>query len=334
MATINISEQVMNSTYGDVQQPIKQMIIEKEEAIKADMPLQNQVFKNMSISTFAARFEELTSMANYQITGESQIAPETDFRTGYNKVLYPLTWENSFTLSQELKEDQIIDNAAAGISKLATTYARTREQVCAKMLSQGTTTSMTFGNSSKPIDIAGADTKALFADDHPSVTGGTGTQSNFFNGSFSYENLFEVMRRMQNFTDENGNILNVIPDTIIVPNSTIIRTVHEVLNTQKVPYTNDNTYNTVYGRFKLIVSPYLTSNTTESSDQYIIMMDSKLNQDLLSMILIDRIPLSIRSFLRDENYDNVWKGRTRFNVGSVRWQAASMLIEGTNGTSL
>ena len=64
---------------------------------------------------------------------------------------------------------------------------------------------------------------------------------------------------MQNFKDDNGFVLNIAPDTIIIPNDyTLKRDVFAAIGADKDPATANNGFNYQYGRWNVIVWPYLT----------------------------------------------------------------------------
>src|SRR5699024_7192419 len=75
--------------------------------------------------------------------------------------------------------------------------------------------SVKFGD--KSFSTIGADGKGLFAKDHPSKLGKK-TQSNQFSDAFSNEALAAMESAMQDFRGDAGEVLDVVPQTIIIPN--------------------------------------------------------------------------------------------------------------------
>ena len=62
------------------------------------------------------------------------------------------------------------------------------------------------------------DGKPLFSADHPANSAGSAPTGNNVNAlALSYNNINSVINSMRKFTDDQGNILGVVPDTILVP---------------------------------------------------------------------------------------------------------------------
>ena len=96
-------------------------------------------------------------------------------------------------------------------------YYRTRELFGAALLGAGITGSKTATFRGKKFDTTTADGKALFATDHASKVRGA-AQSNVFKDAFSVDALSAVEGAMQDFRGDNGEVLDVAPDTIVIPN--------------------------------------------------------------------------------------------------------------------
>src|SRR5699024_8750434 len=160
-------------------------------------------------------------------------------REGYAKVIEPATWKSSFEVTQEMVEDAKIGKIRSRANIFATSYNRTREKFAAALLAGGTGETVTVGGS--VYDATCADGKPLFSKEHPSVTGGAPAQSNLFKGSFSVTALDEMQERMQSFTDDDGNLLALAPDTIVIPNSgPLKRAVLEVVGSEFDPNSANN----------------------------------------------------------------------------------------------
>ena len=89
----------------------------------------------------------------------------------------------------------------------------------------------------------------------------------------------------------------------------------------KYPATSNNAFNYQYGRWTVIVWPYLNQFITASTAPWIL-LDSKYNENYGGAVWNDRIQLAVRSTI-DENTDaNVWRGRSRFNATFNDWRFA------------
>ena len=62
-------------------------------------------------------------------------------------------------------------------------------------------------------------------------------------------------------------------------------------------------------------------------------MDSRYNQSRGGAVMVDRVNLSVKSYIEDKTDNNVWAGRARFVGGFNNWRAFA--IGGvTGGTTL
>lgn len=331
---ITKSSGVMNSSFGKSQEPIAMYLEQQEELMSANSQIKN-IFLMDTTDDFAEKYTYETSLGDFSPTGEGGQYSRSDFQEGYSKVIEPMTWKNSFAVTQEMVEDAKMGKIKSKAHGFVLSYSRTREKFAADVLTKGNATSMSYGG--KSFNIACADGKALFSIDHPSITGKIGVQSNFFDAEFSYENLAKVEARMQKFTDDDGNLLNLHPDTIIIPNNpTIKRIVFETLNAgEGRPATADNDGNFVYGRWNVVVWNYLGRPTglTAGKDWWMV-MDSQFNEAYAGLVFLDRLELSVRSFIDDNTDDNVWAGRSRFTAAPNNWRAISGCIPGAGGTDI
>jgi len=264
---------------------------------------------------------------------ENGAYPESTFQEGYSKVIEPETWKLQFAVTQEMVEDGKIGKIRSRANAFMLSYNRTKELFATGIINSGNATSMTFGG--KSFDISGADDKAMFATDHPSKTGGTSVQSNLYNGAFSYDNLSYAEEKMHYFKDDDGNILTVSPDTIVIPDKAAIKkVVFEAIGAEGIPGTANNSYSYQFGRWNVVISPYLTnySGTTSGQDTWYL-LDSAFNDAYQALIWLDRIPLITKSYI-DENTDaNVFAGRARYSAGINNWRTILCSAPGLSGAS-
>ena len=327
---ISKSSGVNDSAFAKSQEPIRMILEEQEEAFQK-MSIIDHIFFKDTTKDFAAKYTVETSLGNFQPVGEAGAYPETTFQEGYSKVIEPDTWKNSFAITQEMIEDAKMGKVRSKSNQFMMTYNRTRELFAAKLLNSGNSTTMVFGG--KTFDISGADGKAMFATDHPSKTGGTGTQSNLYAAAFSYDNLSYAEEKAHYFTDDDGNILTVTPDTIVIPDKAgIKKLVFEAIGSEKNPTTSDNASSFHYGRWNIVFSPYLEALSGASGDCWML-LDSKFNEAYEALVWLDRIPLTIRSTIDDNTDNNVFRGRARHGAAPNNWRTAIMCAPGLSGAS-
>lgn len=322
-----------DSIYGKSEAPIRAFL---ESQVKAyeEMSTINKIYKMINSEHYGEKFGGITGFAHgFQPVGEGGSYPTDERQEGYAKFLENLTWKDSFAITQEMIEDSVIlDLSRTGARSFVDQYYLTREKYGSQLLIgavAGTTTSFR----GITMDCTTADEEALFSTSHPSKTGNTGVQSNKYAGAFSADILAAIETRMQNYTDDNGEVLNIAPDTIIIPNDAMLKKdVFAAIGADKEPTTGNNGFNYIYGRWTVIVSPYLNA-LVSGSDKPFMLLDKKYNDNYNGLLFLDRIPLTIKSFIDEDTDNNVWTGRSRFVAGANDWR--QICVGGvTGGTSL
>jgi len=326
------SSNLNDSIYGKSEAPIK-AFLEKNSKAYEEMSTIKNIFKMVSSENYGEKYTGLTGMANgFQPVGEGGAYPNDERQESYSKFLENITWKDSFAITQEMIEDsKILDLHKTGAKGFIDQYHLTREKYGAQLLIgavSGTSTSFR----GITMDCTSADAVSLFSTAHPSKTGNGSTQSNKFAGAFSADILGLAETRMQNFTDDNGEVLNVSPDTIVIPNDAALKKlVFATIGADKDPATANNGYNYLFGRWTVVVSPYL--NSLIGTDKPFFLMDKKYNDAYNGLLYLDRVPLTIKSYIDEETDNNVWSGRARFVCGANDWR--SIAVGGvTGGTSL
>ena len=143
---------------------------------------------------------------------------------------------------------------------------------------------------------------------------------------------------MQNIKGDNGELLGVAPDTIWIPNDAALKdAVFSAVGADKEPTSGNNAFNYQFGRWNIIVDPYLTAALADmgkSSEKPFFLLDSKFIELNDGPIFQDRVPLEVKSIIDTNNDNNVWQGRARFGAGFVDWRfiAAGNMSTGTDLT--
>lgn len=308
---------VNNSIYGKSQEPIKMFLEKRAEAFEAKSLLP-EIF-NMGTSThWAEKYTSMTAMDGFQPVGENGAYPVDGQEEGYSKVLEHMTWKDSFALSREIIDDGKLMDLRNRPQAFITGYYRTREKFGAALLGNAIKGNATATFKGRKFDCKTADGSNLFATNHPSKVKG-GTQSNLFSNAFSADALAMVEERMQLFKGDNGELLDVVPTTIIIPNlHALKKAVFVALGSDQVPGSGNNDANFVVGRYNVIVWSYLNEFITGGTAPWIV-MDKAYNEDYGSAVWLDRVKLEVRSELA-ENDANVWKGYARFTAGFNDWR--------------
>lgn len=316
---------VADSIFGKSQDPIKMLIEERAEAMQATS-VYNKIFKEVSSDNYAEKFTSMTSMDDFEPVGEGGAYPKINMQEGYSRTIEHEVFKGQFVITQEAVDDKKIGRDGKP-QQMVTAYYRAREKFGHGLLiaaANGKTESV-MGD--RKYSTRGADGSILFAADHkPKVKGGN--QSNKFKDSFSATALSKAETAMQNLLDDNGNVLVLRPDTIIIPNDGALKQeVLGVLGADKNPdVASSNAYNLHYGRWNIIIDPYLNAliGTGSSSGTPWFLMDSDYNQTYGGLIRTERVALRFKSWIDNNNDNNVWNGYGRFSAGFVDFRPIMM----------
>lgn len=322
MAGIIFSEGsgVNDSVFGKCQTPVKMFIEKKAEAYENASAV-DKIFSKSKSNHFGETITSMTSMNGFAPVAEGGAYPKADMQESYKKTLVHTTFKSSFAITQEMVEDAKTMDLRKRPAAFLADYYRMRERFGACMIGAavGGAKQAQFGG--KLFDATSADGVAMFSTEHPSITNSTGVQSNRFTNAFSNDSLARAEAAMQNAKDDNGNILAVIPDTIIIPNIAELKAdVFATIGADKDPDTANNGFNFTFGRWRVIVWAYLNQFVKAGTLPWIL-ASSQYNEDYGGAVWFDRVPLSIKSVIDDNTDDNVWKGRARLSAGFHDWRA-------------
>ena len=247
--------------------------------------------------------------------------PPTD---GYDRIIENMTFKQSFSVTQELVEDAQLGEMKRRARKLITAYGRTREKFGRALYAGGIYgTTVSFGG--KSFACNGADGLALFHKEHVNKVNGK-KQCNLYKGSFTASLLGKIETEMQQLTGDNGELLAVAPDTILIPNDAALKdAVFSAIGADKEPTTSNNAYNYQFGRWNIIIDPYLTQALAAmgKTDKPFILLDSKFLETGDGAIFQERKKLEVKSVVDQNNDNNSWRGRARFGAGFVDWRFAA-----------
>ena len=329
MANITFTEGsgLQDSIYGKSQAPIRMFIEKRGEAFE-QQSIAKEIFPTQKSSHWAEKATSMTSMEGFQPVGENGAYPVDGMQEGYDKTFEHMTWKNSFSISREMVEDAKLMDLRKQPQAFITSYYRTREKFAAALLGAAIRKQTSVKFYGKTFDTKTADGVCLFSTAHAPKAKGA-NQSNLFADAFSNDALMAAEERMQNMTDDAGNILDIAPDTILIPNDyTLKKAVFAAIGADKDPATANNGFNYNFGRWNVIVWPYLNGNLTANTHPWVL-MDSKYNQDYGGALWFDRTGLDVKSLIDDGNDANVWHGYSRFIAGFNDFRFAA--VGGVNG---
>lgn len=333
--TVSIGSGLNGTIYGDCQVPLKAFLESRGEAFQRESLLP-YLYRMEKSRHWAERYSSETAMGDFEPVGEGGDYPKTGFEDGYFRDIVNMTFKQSFSVTQELVEDCLLGTMKQRANKLVTAYGRTREKF-GRILYAGGLYGTTVSYKGKTFACGSADGQALFSKTHPNKVNGA-KQTNLYKGAFTNTLLGKIETEMQNIKGDNGELLGVAPDTIWIPNDAALKdAVFSAVGADKEPTSGDNAFNYQFGRWNIIVDPYLTAALTDlgkSSEKPFFLLDSKFIELNDGPIFQDRVPLDVKSVIDNNNDNNVWQGRARFGAGFADWRfvAVGNMSTGTDLT--
>lgn len=333
--TVSIGSGLNGTIYGDCQVPLKAFLESRGEAFQRESLLP-YLYRMEKSRHWAEHYSSETAMGDFEPVGEGGDYPKTGFEDGYFRDIVNMTFKQSFSVTKELVEDCLLGTMKQRANKLVTAYGRTREKI-GRILYAGGLYGTTVSYKGKTFACGSADGQALFSKTHPNKVDGA-KQTNLYKGTFTNTLLGKIETEMQNIKGDNGELLGVAPDTIWIPNDGALKdAVFSAVGADKEPTSGNNAFNYQFGRWNIIVDPYLTAALADmgkSSEKPFFLLDSKFIELNDGPIFQDRVPLEVKSIIDTNNDNNVWQGRARFGAGFVDWRfiAAGNMSTGTDLT--
>ena len=349
MAVIfNIDEAVRNSAFNILQEPFKMKMTKELEAFekKSILPY---LYVMQTMDTFQEEYRSKTSMDGFKPTEDMEVAGLSDFEESYRMVMRTQTWTNSFAVSKQTIEDNQLQQINPQAMGFVTSYYRTRENYGVRMLGAA------LGEDYAPYKIKAAvqglgnDTAdgtldgtrvAYFKKDHKTV-GGKYTQSNKFktsaaltvDGSDPEEEskladlIGQIDSIMSTYKGDKGEIIPTDIDTIIIAEDFRLKdTLQRALKSRYNERMGGNGENLFYGKYELVVCPYLNQlDAFSETKKGILLVSRSKNRECLGAVWKDRTPLEIRSYIDNGTQANIWAGRSRFGVTFGDFRAMAYL---------
>ena len=311
-----------DSIYGKCQAPIRMFLEKRGEEFEQNSVLKNLFFMGKS-GNYADMMTTMTAMSGFEPVGENGAYPLDGMQEGYQKLLKYQTWKDSFSVSKEMMEDGKLMDMRKQPAAFMTSYNRTRELFGAVLYGAAMNGAGSVTFKGVKFDLTGADGSNLFAKEHaPKVSGDK--QCNCFKDAFRVDAHGKLETAMHLCRCDNDESLDVAPDTILIPEiATLKKDVFAAIGADKDPVSANNAFNYQYGRWNVIVWPYLNQFVTKGTSPWVL-LDSKYNETYGGAVWNDRVQLEVRSTI-DENTDaNVWRGRSRFNAAFNDWRFAAI----------
>lgn len=316
--TFSFNSELSKSIFGLSQAPIRSLIKHRAEAFE-QMSMLDKIYNKTTSKHAMEKYTSMTEMNGPMPVGEGGEYPQDSIQEGYDKVLEHMVWRDQFSITREAVDDGRLVDLKKKPQSFVRGFYRIKEDFGANMLG-GAIGESKITYRGRSFDTTGADGKPFFCKEHPSFKNPKKTQSNLFAGAPSAENLGLLETHMQNFTGENGEVLAVAPKTIIIPNdSTLKKQVLEAIGSDKDPETGNNGYNYQYGRWNVIIWPYLNFLVKGDNKPWIL-MDPDYNEEYDCAILQQRVKLEVKSDFDAGHKNNIWYGYERYGIGFNDWR--------------
>lgn len=323
--TFTVGSGLADAGFGLVQGPIKMLIKKQAEPFEA-AAIRKKVFREVKSNNNREGYHAMSSMGGPKPVAENGAYPSTSWAATFDKTLVNVTWKNSFEISREAIEDDKVLELQSKPMAFTAAHFRTEEEFGAAIYAGAMRGETSIVYEGTVFDIAAADGMPLFHAAHPCHPNGSygKTQCNMFANEFSNKALVAAETRMQLFRDDNGKLMSVRPDTILIPNDNVIKyKVLEAIGADKDPETNVNGFNMNYGRWNVIGWSYLNQFLDDGFAPWVL-LDTNMIQTGQSAIWQDRIGFTCHSYYDHGTDANVWHDRSRFNAGFIDWRFASI----------
>lgn len=318
----SVASGVNDSVFGKLQDPLKAFIERANEAwMNNEMNLAPKIFHPFKLDSNTGSIASLGSLGEMEAVGENGAYPLGNLEEGYRKVIRAEEWKYSFAISQTAMEDKLDFVITSNGQNLMDAYYRTRNNFMWGLLGAALQNKH-FVRKGMEFSVNTWDGVKLFAQEHPSKFDAKMKQCNAFSDAFSATVLGKLATAMQNAKNDNGEIIGLVPDTIVIPNTEKAKSdVFGVLGAYKDPDTAaGNRFNYQFGNWNVMVVPWLESLATANSYPFFL-MDSDYNEKHFGALDVVRIEPKVKSYIDESTDANVWKIRARFSGAFGDWRA-------------
>lgn len=324
MANITFTEGsgLQDSVFGKSEAPIKMFLEKRAEAFEQTSILK-ELFDMERSNHYAEKMTTMTAMSGFLPVGENGATPVDGMQEGFSKYIEHMTWKDGFQISHEMAKDSVEMDLKKQPEIFITGWYRTREKFGAALYAAAIKGNGTMTYGGKTFDAKCADGKNLFAKDHPGKVS-KATQSNLFADAFSNDALMALEAKMQDFRGDNKELLDVAPDTIVIPNDyKLKKDVFAAIGADKDPATANNGFNYNFGRWNVIVWPYLNDVIKAAGSPWLL-VDSRYNNTYGGALWFDREDLTVDNWVDKNTHAYMWSGIGRFVAGFNDWRFAAV----------
>ena len=261
----------------------------------------------------STRFEE-----QYQGMGAQGLVPPfdgtvpySDYDAGYRVDIRKYEFAMGTQIERRLVDDDQYGQIRRRASNMSDSFNITIETDASNVFINGFTDS---GTNRMGASTNGADGVALLSTAHPYSPANTGTtQANEGTLALTIDNLDTTRQAMRNFTDDQGLILGVNPDMLLVPPE-LERTATQIVSERAIyePGSAQYDVNMFSGRFRPVVWDRLTD-----SNAWFLIASTLMKQHLIWQWRIRP------EFAQSDDFDGLtakFRGYMRYGIGWTDWK--------------
>lgn len=327
-----------DAMYGKFIHPIKMLIENESNACEKNEPILKALFNVEKSNRYSETVIGESDFDVFQSVVEGAGAENDTVGQTFSKTISHHTFMKEFTITKEMADDSKIGIAAnikAKPAKFVRAYYKTRTKLACQALINGTQSSCTFAKSK--IDLTTADGNPLFYNAHPYSTDkmGSATQCNYYYSNIQSaadleEALNKAANKLRNFKDENGETMEYVADTLIIPSNRpdFEALCKKVVGSERTVGSNNNDINTQYGNWTIVVLP-----GWETADDRFMVMSSDANAQLSGSMFYNRVPLDINSWVDNHTRNLVWNGYCRIGIGFNTWKHILLCVSSSSAVT-
>lgn len=229
---------------------------------------------------------------------------------GFDTRITPYTYKLGVQIEEETVEDDLTGILGGKIAaSLAETGRYTVEYLAASVFNRA------FADTAASPWMSGGDGTTLFSTAHPILAGGVYPNRPSAGTDLSVTSLQLCINRLKKMQSAAG-LLTPYPAKMLVVPTELERTAREILESDKLPYSGDNTTNVLRNRLELYVWDYLT----DSNAFFVGSGKATLGGTGFTTVCLWRVK---PEFDRDNHFqtgDRLYKGRFRVGFGYWDWR--------------
>jgi len=278
-------------------------------AMSRPRPIMEMLFGVESSTRYEEQYQGMGAMG--LVPPFDGTVPYTDFDAGYRVDIRNYEFALGMQVERRLADDDQFNQIKRRAGNMADAFNISIETDAANVFINGFTDS---GTNRMGASTNGADGVGLLSTAHPYSPANTGTtQANEATLALTIDNLDTTRQAMRNFTDDQGQLLGVNPNMLLVPPE-LERTATQLVSERAVYEPNSAQYdvNMFSGRFQPVVWDRLTD-----SNAWFLIDSTLMKQHLIWQWRIRP------EFAQADDFDGLnakYRGYMRYGIGWTDWK--------------